>query len=95
MLWEFFSPSETDVTTSTAIYFPVVVTFMAATQGIILGPAQYVIITLLSTLATIGASPIPSSSLVLTGMICEAVNVPVTGMYAVVVAIDWLVPGSF
>jgi len=62
---------------------------MAATQGIILGPAQYVIITLLSTLATIGASPIPSSSLVLTVMICEAVNVPITGMYAVVVAIDW------
>ncbi|KAJ0116962.1 excitatory amino acid transporter 2 [Diaporthe amygdali] len=73
----------------TAIYFPVVVTFMAATQSITIGPAQYVIITLLSTLATIGASPIPSSSLVLTVMICEAVNVPITGMYAVVVAIDW------
>lgn len=62
---------------------------MAATQSITIGPAQYVIITLLSTLATIGASPIPSSSLVLTVMICEAVNVPITGMYAVVVAIDW------
>ncbi|KAK7704375.1 hypothetical protein SLS64_008562 [Diaporthe eres] len=73
----------------TAIYFPVVVTFMAATQGITLDAAQYVIIMLLSTLATIGASPIPSSSLVLTVMICEAVNVPITGMYAVVVAIDW------
>ncbi|KKY32674.1 putative excitatory amino acid transporter 2 [Diaporthe ampelina] len=73
----------------TAIYFPVVVTFMAATQGITLDAAQYVIIMLLSTLATIGASPIPSSSLVLTVMICEAVNVPITGIYAVVVAIDW------
>ncbi|KAI7773534.1 hypothetical protein LA080_010415 [Diaporthe eres] len=73
----------------TAIYFPVVVTFMAATQGITLDAAQYVIVMLLSTLATIGASPIPSSSLVLTVMICEAVNVPITGMYAVVVAIDW------
>lgn len=62
---------------------------MAATQGIILNARQYVIITLLSTLASIGASPIPSSSLVLTLMICEAVNVPITGMYAVVVAIDW------
>lgn len=73
----------------TAIYFPVVVTFMAATQGQTLDGAQYVIIMLLSTLATIGASPIPSSSLVLTVMICEAVNIEITGMFAVVIAIDW------
>lgn len=44
---------------------------------------------LLSTLATIGASPIPSSSLVLTLMICDAVNITVTEMFAVVIAIDW------
>lgn len=62
---------------------------MAATQGITLNPAQYVIVVLLSTLASIGTTPIPSSSLVLSVMICNAVNVPVTGMYAVVVAIDW------
>jgi Na+/H+-dicarboxylate symporter len=64
---------------------------MAATQGQSLDAAQYVIIMLLSTLATIGASPIPSSSLVLTVMICESVNIPVTGMFAVVVAIDWFI----
>lgn len=62
---------------------------MAATQGIVLNAGEYVIVVLLSTLATIGASPIPSSSLVLTVMICESINVPITGMYAVVVAIDW------
>lgn len=76
---------------STAIYFPVVVTFMAATQGITLNPAEYIIVLLLSTVASIGTTPIPSSSLVLTVMICNSVNVPVTGMYAVVVAIDWFV----
>ncbi|KAH7024429.1 Sodium:dicarboxylate symporter [Microdochium trichocladiopsis] len=73
----------------TAIYFPVVVTFLAETQGITLSPTQYVFVVLLSTLASIGATPIPSSSLVLTVMIAESINVPLTGMYAVVVAIDW------
>ncbi|KAF2462331.1 Sodium:dicarboxylate symporter family protein [Lineolata rhizophorae] len=73
----------------TAIYFPVVVVFMAVTQGIWLNAADYVIICLLATLASIGTTPIPSSSLVLTVMIAGSVNVPVTGMYAVVVTIDW------
>ena len=63
---------------------------MARTNGIDLNAVQYVIICLLATLASIGTTPIPSSSLVLTVMIAEAVGVPVTGMYAVIVAIDWL-----
>lgn len=62
---------------------------MATTQGITLNPGDYIIVLVLSTLASIGATPIPSSSLVLTVMICNTVNVPITGMYAVVVAIDW------
>ena len=65
----------------TAIYFPLCVVFMAVTQGIKLTPADYVIICLLSTLASIGTTPIPSSSLVLTVMIAGSVNVPITGMY--------------
>lgn len=75
----------------TAIYFPCVVVFMAVTQGITLNPGQYVIAALLSALSSIGTTPIPSSSLVLTVMICTSVNVPVTGMFAVVVAIDWFI----
>ncbi|KAJ8518929.1 hypothetical protein ONZ45_g4060 [Pleurotus djamor] len=74
-----------------AIYFPMSVIFLAATQGIRLNPAEYTIIVLLSTLCSIGTTPIPSSSLVLTIMIASAVNVPVTGMYAVIVAIDWFI----
>lgn len=73
----------------TAIYLPCAVVFLAATQGITLGPADYVIVALLSTLASIGVSPIPSASLVLSVMIARSVNVEVTGMYAVIVAIDW------
>jgi Na+/H+-dicarboxylate symporter len=73
----------------TAIYFPIVVVFLAATQGITPTPADYIVICLLSTLASIGTTPIPSSSLVLVVMIAGSINVPITGMYAVVVAIDW------
>ena len=73
----------------TAIYFPIVVVFLAATQGITLNAADYIVVVLLSTLASIGTTPIPSSSLVLVVMICGSINVEITGMYAVVVAIDW------
>ncbi|TLD19935.1 hypothetical protein PspLS_09691 [Pyricularia sp. CBS 133598] len=75
----------------TAIYFPICVVFLAQTQGIDLTPVQYIIIVLLATLASIGTTPIPSSSLVLTVMIANSVDVPVTGMYAVIVAIDWFI----
>ena len=64
---------------------------LAQTQGIELNAAQYTIIVLLATLASIGTTPIPSSSLVLTVMIAQSVDVPITGMYAVIVAIDWFV----
>lgn len=80
---------QTDQFLRTAIYFPGAVVFLAATQGITLSPTDYVIIALLSTLASIGVSPIPSASLVLTVMIARSINVEVTGMYAVIVAIDW------
>lgn len=63
--------------------------FLASTQGITLSIADYVIVALLSTLASIGVSPIPSASLVLSIMIARSVNVELTGMYAVIVAIDW------
>lgn len=62
---------------------------MAATQGITLNAGDYVVITLLATLATIGTSPIPSAGLVFIIMICESVNIPVGPMYAVIVAIEW------
>ncbi|TFK95716.1 Sodium:dicarboxylate symporter [Pterulicium gracile] len=74
----------------TAIYFPMAVVFLAATQGHELLATDYVIICLLATLASIGVSPIPSASLVLIVMICNSIGVEVTGMFAVIVAIDWL-----
>ncbi|KXJ87284.1 amino acid transporter [Microdochium bolleyi] len=73
----------------TAIYFPVVVTFLASTQGRQISPVDYIIVVLLSTVAAIGTTPIPSSSLVLTVMIAESIGLEITGMFAVVIAIDW------
>ena len=64
---------------------------MSATQGQTLNPGDYVIVLILSTLASVGTTPIPSSSLVLTVMICQTIGVDITGMFAVVVAIDWFV----
>jgi Na+/H+-dicarboxylate symporter len=79
----------------TAIYFPLCVVFLAVTQGIKLTPVDYVIICLLSTLASIGTTPIPSSSLVLTVMIAQSVNVPITGMYAIIISMDWFLDRTF
>lgn len=75
----------------TAIYFPTVVVFLAATQGMPLNAGDYAIIVLLASLSSIATTPIPSSSLVLTLIIAESVGIPITGMYAVVVAIDWFI----
>merc|ERR1712000_519409 len=75
----------------TAIYFPMVVVFLAVTQGMTLNAGDYTIIVLLSVLSSIATTPIPSSSLVLTIMIANTVGIPITGMYAVVVAIDWFI----
>lgn len=57
----------------TAIYFPVVVVFLAVTQGIELNAGDYTLIVLLSVLSSIATTPIPSSSLVLTVMIAGSV----------------------
>lgn len=75
----------------TAIYFPIVVVFLAVTQGMTLNAGDYTIIVLLAVLSSIATTPIPSSSLVLTIMIAGSVGIPITGMYAVVVAIDWFI----
>jgi Na+/H+-dicarboxylate symporter len=64
---------------------------MAVTQGISLNAGDYTVIVLLAVLSSIATTPIPSSSLVLTVMICGSVGIPITGMYAVVVAIDWFI----
>ncbi|KAH7368150.1 Sodium:dicarboxylate symporter [Plectosphaerella cucumerina] len=73
-----------------AIYFPSIAIFLARTQGMSLNAGHYIMILLLSTLAAIGSTPIPAAALVLSIMVATSAGIPITGMYAVVVAIDWL-----
>lgn len=73
-----------------AIYFPSIAIFLARTQGMDLNAGHYIMILLLSTLAAIGSTPIPAAALVLSIMVSTSAGIPITGMYAVVVAIDWL-----
>lgn len=76
---------------STAIYFPMGVVFLAGAQGITLGAGDYVLIVILAVVSSIGTTPIPSASLVLIVMIAESVGVEAPGiLFAVIVAIDWL-----
>lgn len=58
---------------------------------------HYIMIALLATLSSVGATPIPSSGLVLIIMIAEQVvcnlitkGVPVNNMFSVIVSLDWL-----
>ena len=48
------------------------------------------IFALVATLASMGAAPVPSAGLVLLVMIMDTVNVPITEMFSVIIAIDWL-----
>ena len=64
---------------------------MAATQNHDPSPPTTSSLCLLSTLASIGTTPIPSSSLVLSVMIMASVGIPMTGMFAVIIAIDWFI----
>lgn len=75
----------------TAIYFPIAVVFLAGVQGIALSLMDYVMITIIAVLSSVGATPIPSSSLVLILMIAEAVNIPETKMFGLIIGFDWLV----
>ena len=75
----------------TLVDFPIVVVFLAITQGMTLNAGDYTIIVLLAVLSSIATTPIPSSSLVLTVIIASSVGIPITGMYGVVVAIDWFI----
>merc|ERR1712039_570688 len=69
---------------------PTAVVWMARTQGIDMGFSRLVMTCVVSTLASMGAAPIPSAGLVLLVMIMESVNVPLTAACGLLVAVDWI-----
>merc|ERR1711953_1492572 len=74
-----------------AIYFPIQVFFVAATQGIRFSFGQMITMSIVSSLTAMGASPIPSMGLVFLLPVLKAVGIAEVGpMYGLLIAIDWL-----
>lgn len=76
-----------------AIYFPIAVVWLAKTVGHVITIGDVVTLVFMCTLAAIGASPIPSSGLVLVKMISESINITGAGgvmppLFSVIVALD-------
>ncbi|KAJ3185935.1 hypothetical protein HDU85_000849 [Gaertneriomyces sp. JEL0708] len=72
-----------------ALYLPMAVSFMAATQGVPMPPATMFLVGLIAVLASIGTAPIPSASMVFITFLCRAADVPVTGVFGLIFAVDW------
>ena len=66
------------------------VLFLATAQGEKVDAARVITIALVATLASMGAAPVPSAGLVLLVMIMDTVNVPITELFSVIIAIDFL-----
>lgn len=73
----------------TALYEAVAVIFIAQSYGIVLGPAELVVVFLTATLAAIGAAGIPEAGLVTMVIVLQAVGLPLEGI-GLILAVDWL-----
>ena len=71
-----------------AVTYPSFVLFMAAAQGVKITVGKAVTIAFVSTLASVGAAPIPNAGAVLLIMILETVNVPVNGLMSICILVD-------
>jgi len=71
-----------------AIYFSMSVLWLAATVGKYLNATELATVIFMSTLAAIGASPIPSSGLVLINLILNSINLSQPPLYSLIVALD-------
>jgi Na+/H+-dicarboxylate symporter len=74
----------------TAICFPIAVIFQAAAIGRSLNFVDCVIIVITSAMGAIGASPIPSAGLVLILMIMNAIGLPITPLFGLIIAVDFI-----
>jgi len=75
-----------------AIYFPIAVVWLAKTVGAPITVQMIITLVFMSTLAAIGASPIPSSGLVLVKLIAESVGIAPGGqmppLFSLIIALD-------
>lgn len=71
-----------------AVTYPSFVLFMAASQGVDITVAKAITIAFVSTLASVGAAPIPNAGAVLLIMILETVGIPVSSLLSVCILVD-------
>lgn len=74
----------------TAIGFPCAAIFLSFAQGLPMNVGQMLVVVFLSTIASMGAAPIPSAGLVLLVTIMESSNIPLNGLFGIILAVDWL-----
>jgi Na+/H+-dicarboxylate symporter len=73
-----------------SIYICAATVWMALAQGITLSFGNVVVIVLVSTLTSIGASPIPSAGLVFILTTMASVGIPNSPLFGLLVMVDWL-----
>jgi Na+/H+-dicarboxylate symporter len=73
----------------TAIMQGVATGFIAQAYGIELGSADYLMVVLTATLASVGTAAVPSAGLVMLAMVLEQVNLPVEGI-GLIIGVDRL-----
>nr|CAD2146550.1 unnamed protein product [Meloidogyne enterolobii] len=74
----------------TALYEAVATIFIAQMNGMELGLARIVVVSLTATLASIGAASVPHGGLVTVVVVLTAVGLPV-GDVSLIVAVDWFI----
>eukprot|EP00456_Euglypha_rotunda_P043265 TRINITY_DN33869_c0_g1_i2.p1 TRINITY_DN33869_c0_g1~~TRINITY_DN33869_c0_g1_i2.p1 ORF type:complete len:180 (-),score=20.30 TRINITY_DN33869_c0_g1_i2:11-550(-) len=74
----------------TAINTILGVAFLAYAQGIKLNFLEMLAVVVMSSISSLGSAPIPNASIVVIVMIMDSVQVPLTGLFGLYIAMDWL-----
>eukprot|EP00929_Paragymnodinium_shiwhaense_P102740 TRINITY_DN6595_c0_g1_i5.p1 TRINITY_DN6595_c0_g1~~TRINITY_DN6595_c0_g1_i5.p1 ORF type:complete len:443 (-),score=84.17 TRINITY_DN6595_c0_g1_i5:486-1814(-) len=64
--------------------------FLGALEGVTFDASKYITMSIMATMCSMGAAPLPSASLVFMSSIMAAVGVPMTDSFGLLVAVDWL-----
>mmetsp|Transcript_10859 Transcript_10859/g.24920 ORF Transcript_10859/g.24920 Transcript_10859/m.24920 type:complete len:471 (-) Transcript_10859:289-1701(-) len=74
----------------TGIYLICATFFLARLQDVDFDVADWIVLSIMATLCSMGAAPVPSSSLVLLTTIMTAVDVPLNETFGLITAVDWM-----
>ena len=77
----------------TAVYQSIVVIFLAQIYGISLNFNDYILITIVATLSSVGSAGIPQGGHAMTLMLYDAIGVPAEG-FGLILTVDWFLDRS-